>query len=75
MPNFITKTLQKVTKHLNKISESFNGPRTNDVDYQIKKEKVKKVEKALIKLRSIILNFNTYFESKTKVENRANYIQ
>lgn len=63
MPNFWTRTVQKVIITLIKIKESLSGPRTNDIDLVLKLNQMKDYEKALKKLKNIIMNFSQYFES------------
>lgn len=56
MPNFFTKTTQR-------ISEAINGPRTKDAEFQELVEKMKSIETGVLTLRSILQNFVNYTSS------------
>ena len=56
MPNFWTKTAQWLT-------ESFNGPRTKDEEFQKLVEKMHLIESGVITLRTILQNFVNYTAS------------
>ena len=52
MPNFWTKTNQKIV-------EAFNGVRTKDIEFDTKVEEMKIIEKGINNLRLVFSNFST----------------
>jgi hypothetical protein len=56
MPNFWTKTSQK-------ISEAFSGPRTKDTEFDLKVEELKTAERGVISMKQFILTFHGYTQS------------
>jgi hypothetical protein len=53
MPNFWTKTTQK-------IAEAFSGPRTKDNEFDLKMEEMKRVEKGISGFKHLLNNFLHY---------------
>jgi hypothetical protein len=56
MPNFWTKTSQK-------ISEAFSGPRTRDTEFDQKVEEFKNVERGVNTMKQYILSFLNYTQT------------
>jgi hypothetical protein len=56
MPNFWTKTSQK-------ISEAFSGPRTKDTEFDQKAEEFKNVERGVTTMKQFILSFLNYTQT------------
>jgi hypothetical protein len=56
MPNFWTKTSQK-------ISEAFSGPRTKDTEFDQKVEEFKQVERGVNTMKTFILSFLNYTQT------------
>jgi hypothetical protein len=65
MPNFFTKTSQK-------IGEAFSGPRTKDNEFDLKVEDMKIVERGVLGFKTFLANFSIYTQTLKNFANEMN---